>query len=99
MRFPQSGKWHGSREEFFGTDTALYTNAQSAPNAMTWAGWSSLGGIVTSNITAARNADGRLEIFARGTDSALYHASQTAHGATTWSTWESLGGNWPASQG
>ncbi len=68
------------------------SHAQSAPNDKKWAGWASLGGAVTSNITAARNADGRLELFARGTDSALYHASQTAPGADKWSAWESLGG-------
>jgi hypothetical protein len=38
------------------------------------------------------NADGRLEVFARGTDNALFHAWQkTAGGA--WSDWSSLGGD------
>ena len=40
--------------------------------------WSSLGGVLTSNITAGRNADGRLEVFVRGTDNALWHQWQTA---------------------
>jgi acylphosphatase len=54
-------------------------------------GWASLGGIITSNIGSSRNADGRLEIFARGTDNALWHQWQTAPN-NGWSGWASLGG-------
>jgi peptidoglycan hydrolase-like protein with peptidoglycan-binding domain/acylphosphatase len=54
-------------------------------------GWSSLGGVITSNIAVGRNADGRLEIFARGTDNALWHKWQTAPN-NGWSGWASLGG-------
>jgi len=54
-------------------------------------GWASLGGIITSGICVARNADGRLEIFARGTDNALWHQWQTAPN-NGWSGWASLGG-------
>src|SRR3989442_14303046 len=71
---------------------ARFADNFSAPNSKTWAGWASLGGTVTSNIAVARNADGRLEIFARGTDSALHHSAQTAPGANTWSAWDTLGG-------
>jgi hypothetical protein len=39
----------------------------------------------------ARNADGRLEAFARGTDGALYHTWQTTAGGA-WSGWAGLGG-------
>jgi acylphosphatase/peptidoglycan hydrolase-like protein with peptidoglycan-binding domain len=53
--------------------------------------WQSLGGVITSNIAVARNADGRLEIFARGTDNALWHKWQTAPNGG-WSGWASLGG-------
>ena len=38
-----------------------------------------------------RNADGRLEVFARGTDNALWHIWQTAPN-NGWSGWASLGG-------
>ena len=55
------------------------------------AGWASMGGVITSNIAAIRNADGRLEIFARGTDNALWHQWQTAPN-NGWSGWASLGG-------
>ena len=54
-------------------------------------GWASLGGVITSNIAATRNADGRLEIFARGTDNALWHRWQTAPN-NGWAAWASLGG-------
>ena len=54
-------------------------------------GWASLGGVITSRISVARNSDGRLEIFARGTDNALWHQWQTAPN-NGWSGWSSLGG-------
>ncbi len=53
--------------------------------------WSSRGGRITSNIAVGRNADGRLEIFARGADNALWHQWQTAPN-NGWSGWSSLGG-------
>jgi hypothetical protein len=71
-----------------------WSNAQSA---CAWAppppagGWASLGGGITSDPFAARNADGRLETFARGTDNALWHIWQTSAGGG-WSGWASLGG-------
>ena len=39
----------------------------------------------------ASNADGRLELFAKGSDSSLYHSWQTSPGGS-WSNWSSLGG-------
>ena len=57
----------------------------------TGGGWASLGGVITSNIAVASNADGRLEVFARGTDNALWHQWQTAPN-NGWSGWASLGG-------
>ena len=41
-------------------------------------GWASLGGIITSEPVIATDADGRIEVFARGTDNALWHIWQTA---------------------
>ncbi|HEV7240784.1 MAG TPA: matrixin family metalloprotease, partial [Thermoanaerobaculia bacterium] len=55
-------------------------------------GWQSLSGVITSRVAVGRNADGRLEIFARGTDNALWHKWQTAPSAGPWSAWYSLGG-------
>ncbi|MDX3698060.1 M23 family peptidase, partial [Streptomyces europaeiscabiei] len=43
-----------------------------------WSGWESLGGFITSDIAVNRNADGRMEFFARGTDNAVYHKWQVA---------------------
>ncbi len=44
-------------------------------------------------VAAARNADGRLEVFGLGTDNALWHDWQTTPGGA-WSGWSSLGGGW-----
>src|SRR5258708_3654264 len=44
-------------------------------------------------MTAARNLDGRLELFARGTDNALIHSRQAAAGSCFGAGWESLGGD------
>jgi len=73
-----------------GTDSALWHLWQTAPNGG-WSGWSSLGGVITSDQALGHNADGRLEVFVRGTDDALWHIWQTAPGGG-WSGWASLGG-------
>jgi C1A family cysteine protease len=56
-----------------------------------WSGWASEGGVLTSPVTAASNADGRLEVFVRGTDNALWHKWQVAPNSG-WSGWASLSG-------
>ena len=58
--------------------------------------WSSLGTPtaainLTGELSAGRNADGRIEVFARGSDTALWHIWQTAPN-NGWSGWASLGG-------
>ena len=53
--------------------------------------WTSLGGQINGGLTAIRNQDGRLEVFARGTDAALWHQWQTAPN-NGWSGWATLGG-------
>jgi ABC-type polysaccharide/polyol phosphate transport system ATPase subunit/acylphosphatase len=56
-----------------------------------WHNWrNSLGGTLTTGPVVARNADGRLEVFARGTDNALWHIRQTSPN-NGWSGWSSLG--------
>jgi acylphosphatase len=52
--------------------------------------WASRGGAIFDPVVAT-NADGRLEVFARGTDGALWHIWQKAPNST-WSSWASLGG-------
>ena len=56
-----------------------------------WSNWASQGGGLTSDIAVGRNADGRLEVFARGTDNAMWHKWQTAPN-NGWSGWASRGG-------
>jgi hypothetical protein len=55
-------------------------------------GWAGLGGGIT-DLAAAVNQDGRLEVFAIGTDGALNHIWQTSAGANSWSGWTGLGGS------
>ena len=55
---------------------------------MTWSGWESLGGVLTSAPAASSWAANRLDVFVRGTDNALWHKWWQ----NAWSGWESLGG-------
>lgn len=54
--------------------------------------WESLGGVFTFSPAVARNADGRLQVFARGNDGEVRTISQLAANGATWSGWTSLGG-------
>jgi probable HAF family extracellular repeat protein len=53
--------------------------------------WSGFGGVLISNVVAAENSDGRLEVFGLGTHHGLWHIAQTSPGGT-WGEWSSLGG-------
>jgi hypothetical protein len=75
-----------------GSDNALYHRSQAVAGGPDWNGWTSFGGVLTSDPTVAQNADGRLEVFIVGGDSALWHKSQTAASGSTWSSWSTLGG-------
>ncbi|WP_108718751.1 hypothetical protein [Miniimonas sp. S16] len=55
---------------------------------MTWLGWESLGGGLSSGPAVSSWSSGRLDVFVRGTDNALWHKWF----AGGWSGWESLGG-------
>ena len=59
-----------------------FTGPASAPTLK-------LGGQLTNDPLVAANADGHLQIFARGTDNALWQISDSDGG---WSEWKSLGG-------
>ena len=63
-------------------------------NESSVSGWSSMGGFVTSQISLGANADGRLEVFARGSDGALWSNWQWQPGGS-WSGWSSFGGTFP----
>jgi hypothetical protein len=74
------------------SDGTLWHIWQLTPNG-TWSSWAWLGhpSNTSSNPPfAARNADGRLEIFMIGSDQNLWHIWQTAPGGS-WSSWNSLG--------
>ncbi len=55
---------------------------------MSWLGWETLGGTLTSAPAVSSWGSGRLDTFVRGTDSALHHKWYQ----NGWSGWESLGG-------
>jgi acylphosphatase len=77
-----------------GTDNAIWQKYQTWANGPWWPVfglWNSMGGVLTSPPVAARNGDGRLEIFARGTDNAIWHRWQVSPGGN-FSGWASLGG-------
>ncbi len=44
-------------------------------------------------LSVGRNADGRLEVFARGTNSTIYHNYQDSGSPGGWSGWWSMGGS------
>ncbi|HXE64993.1 MAG TPA: hypothetical protein VN519_15725 [Bryobacteraceae bacterium] len=73
-----------------GVDDALWVNQE--PSLWSWSGWNSLGGVLTSNPTAAVNSEGRVEAFVAGSHKGVWHKSQTAPGAETWNDWTTLGG-------
>ena len=53
----------------------------------------SKGGTLTTGPAVGINANGTLEVFARGSDNALYHIWQKSPGRSAWYNWASLGGN------
>jgi hypothetical protein len=78
-----------------GTDNAVWRNIQ-LPQAgrVAWAGWTSLGGNITSDPTAALNPSatgGTVEVFGRGGDNAVWRAAQTSAGGS-FGAWTSFGG-------
>jgi hypothetical protein len=74
-----------------GGDGRLYHDASTGRGA--WRGFESLGGNLapSERVAVGRNADGRLDVFARGSDNALWHISESSPGGG-WSAWTSLGG-------
>jgi hypothetical protein len=77
--------------EFRDNGTDIGHNWQTAPNSSDWDADSNfLGGIWTGGPVVVRNADGRLEVFARGTDFRVYHIWQIEPNGG-WSDWDKLG--------
>jgi hypothetical protein len=75
-----------------GANGHLYAKWQVTPGNVIWSHpWFDMGGYLTSNPKSYRNAQGRIEIFARGGDAAVWTRWQdSACGA--WSSWTSIGG-------
>jgi hypothetical protein len=89
-RISVAGNADGRLQAFArGTDNALWTVAQAAPDGA-WGTWQRLGGFITSNPGVGVNADGRLEAFALGGDSSLWHIAQTSPGGS-FGAWSGLG--------
>ena len=93
---PAVGRNADGRLEVFAVGSANTFQAdlvhiwQVAPNSP-WSGWASLGGRWKLTAPAVgRNADGRLEVFARAEDDSLWHIWQTAP-SSGWSNWMPLG--------
>jgi hypothetical protein len=58
--------------------------------------WEALGGSITSSPAAASQANGRLDVFARGPGNALWYRSWNAG---QWGAWQSLGGTLTSAPG
>lgn len=74
-----------------GKDGAAWEKRQYANGTeAVWGEWTSLGGIVTSNIAAIVDAEGVHHLFARGTEGALWSMTQKLEddGSLTWVAWE-----------
>jgi len=70
------------------TDNAIWSNRLSAG---AWSGWSTHGGVVTSNPTVTRYGDGRLAIIVRGDNGLMHLRTQQAASGTFWNPWTVLG--------
>ena len=80
-----------------GSDSAVWQDTQSAANASTWNGWTSLGGGVNATPVAGQESDGRLAVFDTNSAGTVFQDVQTTAGASTWSGWAGLGGDMVAS--
>jgi hypothetical protein len=74
-----------------GADDAAWHASQEKPSG-SWAGWSRIGGALTSELTVGSNQDGRHEAFAYGADGALDHAWQTSANGKWSSSFIPVGG-------
>jgi hypothetical protein len=85
----------GHLEAFYcAGDDKVYHLWQSATPSPSWQGPTAIDDRGMDRLVVGRNADGRLEAFARGTaDGQLYHAWQTADASSGWTSFAPLGGN------
>jgi uncharacterized protein YkwD len=78
-----------------GTDSAVYTNWQTARGSGAWSGWASMGGLLPGAPAVAMDSAGRLHVFHRGNNFGLWVRRQTSNSSTgSWTNdWQHLGGN------
>jgi len=79
------------RLEFFSatsSETGINHKWQVTPSG-SWSGWALVQGEGLHDPTAARNADGRLEVFAEGPGDGVSHIWQVRPGGS-WSGWYQL---------
>lgn len=80
-----------------GTDKAVWHKQQimqdSTGGEEKWTEWGSLGGIVSTTPTVAKEEEGLVHVFARGVDRAIWARYQVrgANSTVTWTPWFSLG--------
>lgn len=90
---PGAASWGPGRLDVFvrGGDNALWQKG-SADGGITWSGWGSLGGVLTSDPAAVSWGPGRIDVFVRSSDNAIWQRSydQSING---WTGWGSLGGS------
>jgi hypothetical protein len=80
----------GRLEVFSGTSSGMGINHKwQVTRGGSWSGWALLPGEDLSDPTAARNADGRLEVFAEGPGDGVSHNWQVKPGGS-WSGWYTL---------
>jgi len=80
--------WSNSSQLYNG----LISITQSNPSSNNWNNWISLGGYLTGDPVVAANADGRLQVFAKGANNDLVTISQVSANSNIWTGWTSLGG-------
>jgi metallophosphoesterase (TIGR03767 family) len=95
--FPSTGALHvvaaetnkNGFVEVFGADTANFGGVwRSVQTASGWTGWALMGEVNARSITAARNADGRMEVFITTPGGDVWHIAQATPGGT-WGSWSS----------
>jgi hypothetical protein len=72
----------------------MYNHQVHNASAVFWAGWSNLGGILTSGPSSVLTAESMVHVFVRGVDKGLFEKRQVAthSGTVAWTKYDGLGG-------
>lgn len=79
-----------------GSDNSIWHIWQLAPNSPSWSMWNTFGAppkvaLSATSMMALKNADGRIELFARDSENNVWHIWQLAPNANWDTSWSSLG--------